>query len=378
MTADYDRAEPISHKEQKESAASPENSWRVPPRVPAVSRRAGSSSLERCPLAHKDRNVFTIMIVPHAETKVFTFRLSTLAFQAICYVLVCLFLFMMILARSYQTMASNMWELHELRLVNREQREQIEQLVMETRALQARMVLLDELDKQVREMMELESYIQDDQSVASLFSGQSASAQTLATAAWTAGSGGTGGATLPNTAGVAVVSRSAILEARSALSLLENIGGMAQAKEGSLAELRNAIAENMAYFAARPQGWPAYGFVTSLFGYRHTIFGYEHHDGFDISNRIGTPIAATANGTVVFAGWGGLYGNMIIVEHGYGWKTAYAHCSKLLVSVGDRVKRGEIIAFMGSTGKSTGPHVHYEVRVNGRAVNPRHYLGGGN
>jgi murein DD-endopeptidase MepM/ murein hydrolase activator NlpD len=312
------------------------------------------------------------MIVPHAETKVFTFRLSTIAFQALCYVLVCLFLFMMILARSYQTMSHNIWELDELRLVNREQREQIEQLVMDTRALQLRMIMLDELDKQLREMMELESYSDDDTSLAALFSASTSGG--LATTASASGTRGMGGGVLPNTAGVAVVSRTAILEAQGALNLLESMEGLVDSKEGSLGELRNAIAENMAYLSARPSIWPAFGYITSRFGYRQTVFGYEHHDGFDIANRLGTPIAVTADGTVTFAGWGGLYGNMVIVEHGYGWSTVYAHCSKLLVGLGDRVKRGEVVALMGSTGKSTGPHVHYEVRVNGRTVNPRYYL----
>ena len=325
-------------------------------------------------MAHKDRNVFTIMIVPHAETKVFTFRLSTIAFQAVCYVLVCLFLFMMILARSYQTMSHNIWELEELRLVNREQREQIEQLVMDTRALQLRMIILDELDKQLREMMELESYSVGDGSLASLFGGSPT--VDLATTASVSAPRGTGGGGLPNTAGVAVVSRTAILEAQGALSLLESMEGAVDSKEGSLGELRNAIAENMAYISARPSLWPVYGYVSSGFGYRYSAFGYEMHGAYDIANLVGTPIVATADGTVTFSGWSGGYGNTVVVEHGYGWSTVYAHCSKLLVGLGDRVKRGEVIALMGSTGRSTGPHLHYEVRVNGRPVNPRPYLPG--
>ncbi|HCW50487.1 MAG TPA: hypothetical protein DGR79_00230, partial [Clostridiales bacterium] len=117
-------------------------------------------------------------------------------------------------------------------------------------------------------------------------------------------------------------------------------------------------------------------FITSYYGYRFTVYGYEHHDGIDISGRVGTPIVATADGTVVFAGWNGLYGRTVVIDHGYGWSTLYGHCAKLAVELGDRVKRGEVIGFIGSTGKSTGPHVHFEVRVNGRTVNPRYYLGG--
>lgn len=324
-------------------------------------------------MARRDRNVFTIMIVPHAETKVFTFRLSTLAFQAICYAFVCLFLFMMILARSYQTMAANMWELEELRLVNREQREQIEQLVNETRALQERMMILDELDKQVREMMKLESYDARDRSVA-LSSSRGGSFDTGL--AVTASMGGIGGGRLPEAGGVGVVSRRAIQEAIQARTVLESLDREMSVRRQSLNELRHVIAENMSYMAARPSIWPAYGFVSSGFGYRFTVFGWGHHDGIDISGRVGTPIVATADGTVTFAGWREGYGRTVIIDHGYGWSTVYAHCTKLAVELGDRVKRGEVIGFIGSTGRSTGPHLHYEVRVNGRVVNPRYYLGG--
>lgn len=326
-------------------------------------------------MVRKDRNVFTIMVVPHAETKVFTFRLSTLAFQAICYVVVCVFLFMMILARSYQTMAANMWELNELRLVNREQRDQIEQLVNEARSLQQKMIILEELDKQVREMMELESYSGDDNVhfALGLTPATPGSVESMAT---TASTGPVGGGRVPQAASVSVVSRDAVKEAANALDLLELVDEEVSVRSESMAELREAVAEIMAYDAARPSIWPAYGYVTSRYGYRYTVFGYEFHDGFDIASRIGTPIVATADGTVTFAGWDGLFGNSVIIEHGSGWVTRYAHCAKLAVQLGDRVERGEVIAFIGSTGKSTGPHVHYDVRYNERSVNPYYYLSG--
>ncbi len=322
-------------------------------------------------MSRRDRNVFTIMVVPHAETKVFTFRLSTIAFQALCYVLVCLFLGMMILARSYQTMSANMWELDELRIVNREQRDQIEQLVNEARALQQRMVILDELDKQVREMMELESYDQSSTSVASTFPFQASAGSSEATIA----SGtGVGGPSLPQTGGVAVVSRRAVREALQALSAYNQIGQEVTQRSESLTQLRRVITNDAAYTSAKPSIWPAHGYVSSGYGYRRTIFGGDHHAGYDIAARVGTPIVATADGTVIFAGWSGSYGNMVEIEHGYGWTTLYGHMSKMAVSLGDRVKRGEIIGFIGSTGRSTGPHVHYEVRLNGRTENPRYYL----
>jgi len=352
------------------------------PQLPLVNEAVATGetlsldSWERWELPRKDRNVFTIMIVPHSETKVFTFRLSTLWFQVICYTFVCLFLFMMILARSYQTMAADMWELEQLRLVNREQREQIDLLVQETTVLQQRMIELEELEQQVREMMELESYRGDSGAVASLPSGAGEDLAALATTASVGGTGGGAGGTLPQTGGATLVSRMAIQEALGALDILESVDERMSAKGRSLTELRARIAENMSYEASRPSIWPVHGYITSGYGYRLTVFGYEYHQGLDIAARTGTPIVATADGTVVFAGWNNGYGNTVVVEHGHGFTTVYGHCSKMAVSLGDRVKRGEVIAFIGDTGRSTGPHIHYEVRINGRRVNPVYYLRG--
>lgn len=124
-----------------------------------------------------------------------------------------------------------------------------------------------------------------------------------------------------------------------------------------------------------PSGWPARGRVTSSFGRRrHPVTGrIQAHDGIDISAPTGTPIRATADGTVRFSGTQAGYGRMLIIDHGHGLQTVYAHNSRNAVRVGQRVKRGQIIAYVGSTGTSTGPHVHYEVRASGKPVNPRNY-----
>lgn len=99
----------------------------------------------------------------------------------------------------------------------------------------------------------------------------------------------------------------------------------------------------------------------------------KFHAGMDFSANIGTPVYVTGNGTVRQAGWDGLYGNCIIVDHGFGYVTRYAHLNKIKVRVGQKVVRGEVIGEVGSTGKSTGPHLHYEVHVKGEIVNPVNY-----
>ena len=122
-----------------------------------------------------------------------------------------------------------------------------------------------------------------------------------------------------------------------------------------------------------PSIWPTNGVVSSPYGLRWN--GSDFHPGIDIANDMGTPIVATADGIDSEAGWNsGGYGNMVDIDHGNGLMTRYAHASQVLVVPGQQVRRGQLIAYMGSTGFSTGPHVHYEVRVNGQAVNPVSYL----
>ena len=121
-----------------------------------------------------------------------------------------------------------------------------------------------------------------------------------------------------------------------------------------------------------PSIWPAAGYVSSPYGLRFN--GTEFHQGIDIAADMGAPIVATADGVVTAAGWNGGYGNMVDVDHGGGIVTRYGHASALAVTVGQQVRRGEVIAYVGSTGRSTGPHVHYEVRVDGQPVNPAGYL----
>jgi murein DD-endopeptidase MepM/ murein hydrolase activator NlpD len=122
--------------------------------------------------------------------------------------------------------------------------------------------------------------------------------------------------------------------------------------------------------------WPVSGPVTSPFGWRiHPILGYKKfHTGIDIGVGYGVPIHSAAAGTVIYATWMGGYGNVIIVDHGNGLSTLYAHQSSLAVGSGARVARGQTIGYVGSTGFSTGPHLHFEVRVNGNPVDPMGYL----
>ena len=128
--------------------------------------------------------------------------------------------------------------------------------------------------------------------------------------------------------------------------------------------------------AQTPAIRPAKGLITSGFGYRISPFTgtREFHKGLDIANRKGTQILAAADGVVTFVGKRGLFGNLIVIDHGHGITTRYAHLSKTFFKKGDHVSRGKTIALMGNTGRSTGTHLHYEVRLNGVPVNPKKYI----
>ncbi len=149
-----------------------------------------------------------------------------------------------------------------------------------------------------------------------------------------------------------------------------NVRRLIQTRSGSL-QGEGTVVQGSGTFI-----WPCNGPITSPFGYRtHPIFGTTiYHAGMDIGVDYGTPIHAADGGTVILAGWCGGYGNAVIIDHGNGLQTLYGHNTSVAVSEGQAVSQGEVIAYAGSTGYSTGPHCHFEVRENGEAVDPMGYL----
>jgi murein DD-endopeptidase MepM/ murein hydrolase activator NlpD len=141
-------------------------------------------------------------------------------------------------------------------------------------------------------------------------------------------------------------------------------------KRNDLKDLRNFLEKKATLLEGRPVGWPTSGIVTSEFGPR----GRGFHAGIDIANVIGTPIYATGDGVVTFKGYVGAMGKEVEINHGTEFTTVYGHMSRYAVEAGDRVERGDVIGYIGNTGRTTGPHLHYEVRVNGVPVNPRPYI----
>jgi murein DD-endopeptidase MepM/ murein hydrolase activator NlpD len=143
-----------------------------------------------------------------------------------------------------------------------------------------------------------------------------------------------------------------------------------------LQSVRSAVEHQQALAAATPTLWPVLGWISSGFGSRSDPFteGHEFHPGLDLSADYGTPVHATADGIVESAGWDGDYGNAIMLKHGYGIATRYGHLSRMAVRAGQTVHRGDVIGYVGATGRATGPHLHYEVLLNGQTVNPLGFL----
>lgn len=140
------------------------------------------------------------------------------------------------------------------------------------------------------------------------------------------------------------------------------------------AKYLNKVAYNLAYI---PLGMPYHGRITSTFGHRENPFGGENvevHKGLDIAAPYGSPVKAMAKGTVEFAGLRGGFGNCIMLKHGNGFETLYGHLSKILVKVGQQINIGQQIGNVGSTGRSTGPHLHYEIHRYGEKINPQSFL----
>jgi murein DD-endopeptidase MepM/ murein hydrolase activator NlpD len=151
---------------------------------------------------------------------------------------------------------------------------------------------------------------------------------------------------------------------------LSGLDDSIEAQRDSLNQVRSQLEILYKWKYSVPSGYPVFGNISSGFGFRRR----EFHTGIDIRAGVGTPVRATANGIVSYAGWKGGYGLTVIIRHNFGFSTLYAHLSRLSVGIGKRIERGDIIGYTGTTGYTTGPHLHYEVRVNDRPVNPKDYL----
>ena len=253
-------------------------------------------------------------------------------------------------------------EVRELREVNAIQQEQLLQLSKKANALQDQMDQLRQMENDLRRLSGAAPVPENEQTPQrpAAENGESGTHD------------GQGGPIVqPDVHNVGIVLdmvEKGLAERRQSLLELQELLKKRQDKLGAADASASGIGSSTV-----PSIWPARGDVSSPYGLRWN--GSDFHPGIDIANDMGTPILATADGVVTTAGWNdGGYGNMVDIDHGDGVMTRYGHAMQVAVAAGQHVRRGQIIAYMGSTGFSTGPHVHYEVRIHGSAVNPVSYL----
>lgn len=284
---------------------------------------------------------FTVLIIPEGAHQVRRFRIHRNLLRGLCGVALGVLLAFSLLVHDYLQTNLDRVEFSRLKSVNLDQRLELARLTSQLGTLQQDLQLLAQNDAKVRVMAKL-------------------------TPGSTESMSGVGGPpeSQPEVAVSALQQK--IEQTRQQIDLYR------QSQE----EIQGFLNDQRSLLAAKPEGWPTKGWMTSSFGMRKSPFTGQRkmHEGLDIAARTGTPIYATADGIVSQSETAPGYGKLVVIEHGYGYKTYYAHNSKLLVKVGQRVKRGDKIAAVGNTGSSTGSHVHYEVRRNGVPLNPRNFL----
>ena len=298
----------------------------------------------------KKEKYFNIMIIPDSNQQIKSFKISIpliktiviVAFSIIMAATISLVYFGKTTAYLYTVIAEKDKKIAQLTSLKEEQDKKIATLDKNAQLVNEKIKGLDELEEKVRRMVGLSTFTPGRGNVSRNIRGESNISYNNETTA----------------------------------ELISQIDQKTQ----SLQDLISKVAARLDYLNSIPSAYPVYGTITSPFGMRKSPFGYgtEFHPGIDISVPVGTPVKAAGKGVVTYAGWLSGYGNAVIIDHGYGIESVYGHNSEILVKVGQSVKRGDIIAKSGNTGRSTGPHVHFEVRVNGNPVDPMKYLAKGN
>jgi murein DD-endopeptidase MepM/ murein hydrolase activator NlpD len=168
----------------------------------------------------------------------------------------------------------------------------------------------------------------------------------------------------------------AALPATSPDTTIGVLKGLLGALENGLASVKNSVESQQQLARATPSIWPLAGWLSSGYGNRKDPFdgSADFHPGLDIAANRGTPVRATADGTVLTAGYNGNYGNSVLIEHGFSISTRFGHMSRLAVRAGQAIRRGDVVGYVGSTGRATGSHLHYEILVNGSPINPLRLL----
>lgn len=299
------------------------------------------------------KEYFTIVILPGPNSRVRKYSISKTFLKNTGIAALAVILVSTVMFGEYFHMRGKVWELDTLRSQTRQQSEQLKQFAGNIVDMKSQMARLTALSDRLS-------------SVASV-GGRNRKQQFL----------GIGGTPEMSTVNLDELGKKTHKEQLEQMSQeLDTLKSEAARQESGMKRLTEYFEHRNSILSSTPSIWPVRGFITSEFGRRTSpIYGTQQfHQGLDIANATGTPVVAPANGTIAEAGYSSGYGRYIKIQHGYGMVTLYGHLSKSLVHGGQRVKKGERIGNVGNTGSSTGPHLHYEVLINGVPTNPRRYI----
>lgn len=288
---------------------------------------------------------YTVILVPHASARFRKLRFSQRSLYFAGSVTVMGLLLMAVLGFHYARFHRDLDELRRLRVLNAELRRQNLDYEVSTEHLSNRVSSLQDFVKKLSVMAGLDTELSSDSE------------------------GGVGGPRADDSGSY----NSAYSMVRESLEVMS--GELAALEEKSRV-LERFYEEHTLMLASTPAIWPTRGYLSSSYGPRRDPFTgqREFHQGVDISTPIGRPVVAAAEGIVLYAARRSTYGNVIVIDHKFGMMTRYAHLSKYAVRAGKRVKRGEVIGYVGNTGRSSAPHLHYEVWVSERPVHPLNYI----
>jgi murein DD-endopeptidase MepM/ murein hydrolase activator NlpD len=301
----------------------------------------------------KKKKYYTFMFLPSSNARVRTLNISRSLIASILLSLAGVLVLSVYFVCKYNDVKGQVRELQSMREELMQQKAQVQNYALNLIDYKRQMFLIRDLDTKLRQALSL---------------GPRDKAQQLL------GIGGPDELGLQNLATIGEKKQDeALKEMHQEMTQLQEA---ASKQETSLQILIEYFEEKRSLYASTPSVWPVRGWVTSPFGNRISPLTGElqFHAGIDITAEIGTPVVAPADGLVIKASFEAGYGNMVELSHGYGLKTVFGHNSRLNVKPGQHVQRGDIVAYVGDTGSSTGPHLHYEVRLNSLPVNPDRYL----
>lgn len=317
---------------------------------------------------HKQKEKVTFKVVPHTSSEIFSLRISKriIKFLAIFFLISLLTLVgaLHYYYKQYKVLSPYEKKNQQLKEKNKHLKEKLTKLSTEAKEIKQEFEKIKRENQKIKQMVDFETEIKEKISQRTPRKKENQLRQVSQAV------------TNPQSASNRSNSEELIKQTKANLNLLKE---KIPEKDKDLSKLEKDVNEYKNYLASCPRGWPVKdgeGRIVSTFGYRiHPILKKRmFHDGVDIGVWYRHKVVATGAGKVVFAGQKSGYGNVVIVDHGFNYRTLYAHNNRLLVDVGDRVVRGEPIALSGNTGRSTGPHVHYEVQYNRDTVDPMKFI----